>query len=241
MRFCSWQTVVWVLILAPAGCRNEPARGPAPRPVSVLSLTESDPGRFERVTGTVASWKTDQLGFEVEGRVRFVIEPETDIAGRVHDEDGNRLTSGTPLARLDPTRYQLAVESAKAQVAVAEKQREAAQIEYERVIPAETAAATALRDLAQVEVERNKKLFAESAAPERAVDLSESKLRQSEANLVQLDATKEAKASDVASIEARIRELEEAQKAAERDLADCELYSSLAGQVAEVCLCQYEM
>ena len=185
----------------------------------------------------MASWKTDQLGFEVDGRVQFVIEPETDIAGQVYDKDGNVLTEGTLLARLDPTRYELAVESAKAQVVVAEMQREAARIEYERVLPAETEAATARRDLAQIELERNTRLAAENAAPQRDVDRARSILRQREAELVQLAASKEAKAAEVASIEARIRELEESQKKSERDLADCKLYSSFAGQVADVDVC----
>ena len=217
-----------------AGCDAPPLPPPAPRPVSVLTLAESDPGRFERVTGTVASWKTDRLGFEVDGRVQFVIEPETDIAGQIYDKDGKVLTQGTLLARLDPTRYALAVESAGAQVAVAEKQREATHIEYERVIPAETEAATARRDLAQIEFERNTKLAAQKAAAERAVDLSRSMLRQREAELIQLAASNEAKASEVASIEAKIRELKESEKKAERDLADCRLYSSFAGQIADV-------
>ena len=215
------------------GCDAPPPAAPAPRPVSVLTLAESDPGRFERVTGAVASWKTDELGFEVDGRVQFVIEAETDIAGQVYDKDGNVLSEGTLLARLDPTRYELAVETAKAQVAVAEKQREAAQIEYERVIPAETEAATAQRELAKIEVDRNARLASEGAAAQRALDIANSKLQQAEANLLQLAATNEAKAAEVASVEARIRELQEGQNTAERDLADCRLYSSFAGQVAE--------
>ena len=79
--------------------------------------------------------------FEVGGRVEFVVEPETDIAGQMYDKDGNVLSDGTLLARLDPTRFELAVESAGAQVTVAERQLEAAQIEYEQVIPESIAAA----------------------------------------------------------------------------------------------------
>ncbi len=216
------------------GCDATPPPPPAPRPVSALALRHTDPGRFERVTGTVASWKTDQLGFEVDGRVEFVVEPETDIAGQVYDKDGNVLSEGTLLARLDPTRYELGVESARAQVAVAEKQREAAQIEYDQVIPAETDAATAQRDLAKIEFERNRSLAAQAAAAERAVDISRSMLQQREAQLIQSLASKEAKASEIASIEARIRELQESLRISERDLEDCQLYSSFAGQVADV-------
>ena len=159
MKFCGKRTAFVTCLVMTVGCSAKDksvARPKAPRPVSVVALVHSDPGRFQRVTGSVASWKTDQLGFEVDGRIQFVIEPETDIAGQVYDKNGNILTAGTLLARLDPTRYELDVESEKAQVAVAEKQREATQIEYDRVIPAQQKAATALRDLANVEVEPNK-------------------------------------------------------------------------------------
>ena len=50
----------------------------------------------------------------------------------------------------------------------------------------------------------------------------------------QRDMAKKAKAADIMAIEARILELQEAQKTAERDLADCELFSSYPGQVADV-------
>jgi multidrug efflux pump subunit AcrA (membrane-fusion protein) len=236
MKRCGKRTAIAVCLTMAVGCgpKDDLARPKAPRPVSVIVLAESDPGRFQRVTGTVASWKTDQIGFEVDGRVEFVIEPETNIAGQVYDQNDQLIPEGTLLAQLDSTRYTLGVASANAQVEMAQKQLEAAQIEHERVIPAEEEAATALRDLAQVEVERNTKLLADNAAPERALDLSKAKLREAEATLVQLSANKAAKAAEVASLDANIRELQEAQKQAERDVADCRLYSSFAGQVADV-------
>ena len=117
----------------------------------------TDPARFDRYTGTVASWKTDQLGFEVSGRVEFVVEPETNISGDVSAGEGGVSARGTELARLDPTRYELGVESAKAEIATAEKQREAAQIELDSVIPAQQEAAQAQFVLAKTEMERNEK------------------------------------------------------------------------------------
>ena len=86
------------------GAKQDSAHPKAPRPVSVIVLAETNPSSSQRVTGTVASWKTDQIGFEVDGRVEFVIEPETNITGQVYDEDGNLITEGTLLARLDATR-----------------------------------------------------------------------------------------------------------------------------------------
>lgn len=226
--------VVTLLLYVAAGCNAPPPPQKAPRPVSVMGLATSDPGRLERITGSVASWKTDQLGFEVDGRVQFVVEAESDIAGHVYDQDGKLLSQGTLLARLDPTRYELAIESARSEIAVAEKQREAAQIQYERVIPAEIEAAIAERDLAKTEFDRTTRLVTTGAVSEREVEVWVSKLRKAEASLLQLAANKQAKASEVASIDAKIRDLQQNEKEAIRDLEDCRLKSQFAGQVAEV-------
>lgn len=85
------------------GGKSQPAAVKLPRPVTVLRLAESEPGRMNSVTGLVGSWKTEQLGFEVSGRVQFVIEPETDIDGEVVTFLGDGDTART----LDPTRSQI--------------------------------------------------------------------------------------------------------------------------------------
>ncbi len=54
-----------------------------------------------RLTGTVESWKREDIGFEVAGRVLRIVEPGIDIEGRTFDEDGNLLSEGTVLAELD--------------------------------------------------------------------------------------------------------------------------------------------
>jgi multidrug efflux pump subunit AcrA (membrane-fusion protein) len=218
------------------GCnsKRDESKPRSPRPVSVLALVETDPGRFDRYTGAVASWKTDQLGFEVAGRVEFVIEPETDISGSAGDDTGSDSPTGTLLARLDPTRYELNVQAAKSEIATAEKRREAAQIELDSVIPAQQEAARAMNSLAKIEVGRNEALVEKNAVSERELDISQAKLKESEAELKQLEATREAKRAEVASIDAKIGELQEALRQAERDLADCQLYWSVPGQVAQV-------
>lgn len=229
---------VFVVLLCGSvlGCNSDRAQGPvkSPRPVSVLALTVSDPGRFDHVSGTVTSWKTDQLGFEVAGRVEFVIEPEQDISGQLYDQGDQMLTEADQLARLDPTRYDLAVAAAKAEIVTAEKQREAAQIELDSVIPAQVDAADAQRDLAQTEVERNEKLVADKAAPVRALDLAKSQRDTSLAKLAELAALKEAKRAEISSMDAKIGELNESLLQAKRDLADCQLFSSFPGQIAQV-------
>ena len=232
-REFSISVVIAVLII---GCqRGQPApEGKLPRPVSVLRLVESDPAVKNRVTGSVASWKTDSLGFEVSGRVQFVIEPESDIGGQLHDTKGNLLTEGTLLASLDPERYRLNVESFHAQIRSAEKQRDAAQIEVDRVIPAKEEAAQAQRDLAQTEVNRNTQLVASNAGAQRTLDLARANLDEAKASLTQLAASKEAKRADVAALAAQVEQLQQSLKDAERDVADCKLFSSFPGQVAQI-------
>ena len=90
------------LIVLAAGCgsgKRAPAK--APRPVSVLTLRETDPRRLDRVAASVSAWKTEDFGFEVAGRLQFVVEPDTHIEGRVLDAEGRSVTQGTLLARLD--------------------------------------------------------------------------------------------------------------------------------------------
>ena len=218
------------------GCDNkkEETVTKAARPVSVIELVESDPGRFNRYTGTIASWKSDELGFEVAGRVEFVVEPETDIVAESNVGEGEAPGTKTVLARLDPTRYELSVDSAKAAITSARKQRETAQIELEKVLPAEQRAAEAQRLANKAEYERNQKLLNENAVSQREFDYARSRYEQAVAEVDKVVATVQAKAADVASIDAQIAELQETLRQAQRDLADCQLFWSVPGQVAKV-------
>jgi len=103
--------------------------------VSVITLRESNPNQSMAVTGTVGSWKTKDIGFEVSGRVQYVIEPETNVSG-----PGSH-ANPIPLARIEPERYETAVESANAKILMLEKQKSAAIIERDQVLPAQKASA----------------------------------------------------------------------------------------------------
>ena len=128
-----------------------------PRPVTVFTLQTTDPQAYDRLSGSVTSWKTEDIGFEVDGRVQFVIEPETDVTGRELQQNGT--SSATLLASLDEERYQLRVKSAAAQVLTAERQRDATGIEIESVIPAQLRAAQAEVTRAGNEFERVRQFF----------------------------------------------------------------------------------
>lgn len=220
-------------VTALCGCSNAPEdqgpQAPSPRPVSVITLLESDPARSLAVTATVGSWKTEDIGFEVSGRVQYVIEPETNVA---ISNDGQSPVQ--QLARIDSEQYETAVESANAQITKLARQKVAAEIERDQVVPAQRDAAVATQELAQADFNRSKKLFDENAIAKAEFDKYVASLKSAQANVAQLDATKEAKAAEVASLEAQIEQARAALKDAQRDLDDCVLHAPFRGQIAQV-------
>lgn len=230
-------SICLVLSVLLIGCQSNQDGGSAqklPRPVSVLRLVESNPGRFDRVTGSVASWKTEQIGFEVPGRVQFVVEPETDIEGKVSDEDGSPRSTGTLLAKLDESRYELHVNSVKSQIDAMHQQKEALRIEAEDVIPANIKSAKANLQYATSEFNRIAPLHEKGAVTESERDKALADRDSWAAKTLQLEASRKAKAAELASLDAQIQELEQSLAEANRDVEDCQLYSPYRGQVAEV-------
>lgn len=221
-----------VLLVALAGCSKEAepiTRERAPRPVSVIKLRQSDPARSLAVTGVVGSWKTEDIGFEVSGRVQYVIEPELNVSAQI-DEDGDQ----QPLARIDSERYESAVTSAQAQITTLQKQRIAAVIEESKVLPAQQAAAVAERQLAQADFDRAKEAFDKNAIAKSELDQYTANLTTAQAKVAQLDATKESRTADIASLDAQIQQAQATLKDAELNLKDCTLYAPFRAQIAEV-------
>ena len=205
---------------------------PAPRPVNVITLQETDPARSLAVTGTVGSWKTEDIGFEVTGRVQYVIEPETNVKG-----PGNVDSTGAkamPLARIDPHKYETAVESAKANISVLTRQKAAAEIERDQVLPAELDAAGAAEDLARADYSRGKELFDRNTIAKAELDQYVAKLKSAQAQVAQVEATREAKGAEITSLDAQIEQASAALKDAQRDLDDCSISAPFRGQIAEV-------
>jgi len=116
---------------------------PNPRPVEVRTLILRAPPTASLVSAPVASWKTEEIGMEVGGRVEWVAEPNSSIEGRVRGREGTLILEGTPIARIDRERYELQVKSATAQVARAQQAIASATIELEKSLPAQIDAAEA--------------------------------------------------------------------------------------------------
>ena len=220
-----------------AGCgkgRNKDEEKPRPRPVSVLLLEETNPQRFDRLSATVASWKTEGIGFEVEGRVNFVVEPDTEIVGALRDKDGKLVAQPTLLATLVTTRYRLREQSASAQVDVVKSQKKAVAIEVARVVPAEIRAAKAEQKRATRENSRVEKAFLNKAVTESKLDQSRAAKDKADATVAQYEAKQESKNAEEESLEAQIQQAKQTLAEAKQDLKDCELFSPFRGRISEV-------
>ena len=186
------------------------------------------------VSASVGSWKTEEVGFEVGGRVEFVVEPNTEIEGRIFDKEGSLILPGSPIGRLESERYDLQVAKAKADVTRAEQNLLAAQTELDENIPAQIAAATANRDLAKTEYDRSQRLFDQNAGAQGDVDRDRANYRSAEAQLKQLDAATKAKAAEIESLRNAKLQADQNLRDAERNLEDCTLYASFRGQIADI-------
>lgn len=205
-----------------------------PRPVEIESLRLESPPTSAMVSASVASWKTEEIGFEVSGRIEWVAEPNTDIEGRVVDADGNELIAGTPIARVESERYELQVATAKAEVERAKESVNAAMIELEWSIPSQSKAAEAEKKLADTEYRRSQRLFQQNAGAQSDVDRDEANYQTALAKIEQINASKKAKEAEILSLRLQVKKAEQALRDAERNLKDCTLFSSFRGQIAEV-------
>ena len=230
MRYFGWLVLLAVMLCGCSGASDtaEP-RKPTPRPVSVFTLQESDPTRSLEVTATVGSWKTEDIGFEVSGRIQFVIEPETNVGGPVSSGPDKQ-----PFARIDPEKYETAVESAKAQISVLTRQKTAAEIERDQVMPAQRDAAVAGQVLAQADLDRGKELLNKKAIAKADYDKFVATLKSAQAQIAQIDATRESKAAEITSLDAQIEEAHATLRDAQRDLDDCTIHAPFRGQIARV-------
>ena len=233
------------------GCQSQSdneTRQKSPRPVSVFKLVSTDPNINERLTGVAGSWKTQDLSFEVAGRIQYVAEPETDIEGRIFAanpshaaEEGATdsttsalLSPGNELARIDPTRYKLKVSSAEAQIATVTQQRAALLVEIEKVIPAERGSAVAELRFQEAELARIEPLVRSGAVTKSDYERVQANRDQAQASLAQIDASAAAKQAELKSYDTQILEAEQSLSDAKRNVEECTIYSPFRGQIASV-------
>ncbi|MGD9853491.1 MAG: efflux RND transporter periplasmic adaptor subunit [Planctomycetaceae bacterium] len=227
-----------MILLACSGCAPEAAQvaAPQPRPVTVLVLKRLAPQPRTLHTGSVTPWKTEDIGFEVGGRVEMILEPGTDVAGPVFDPESEQPIpdSGTVMSRIDRRNYEVRLASAQARERTAQAQLAASQRELEFVVPQQIASAVATLTLAAQEFDRWSKLRERDAATQAQLDKARADRDTAQAQLDQSRAQQAVTESQVASYQAQLEEAQEAVRQAEKDLADTVLTAPFTGQVAEV-------
>ncbi|MCC7337195.1 MAG: HlyD family efflux transporter periplasmic adaptor subunit [Pirellulaceae bacterium] len=186
------------------------------------------------MTGSVVPWKSEQIGFEVAGRVAEVIEPNEFVTPQIGSETDDLTPGATPLARLDDEELKIAVESANAGVEVAKLNRDANLVTIEQQLPAQIEASKAEADLADIELSRTLELSKQNAISRSELDAAEanasttkSRLSSSRAELAQ------AKARQLA-LEAQILLAQQQLFEAQRRLRNAVLFSPFPGQVSQI-------
>ncbi len=119
------------LLLSCGSGKTEEALQPA-RPVTYLTLAKRTPISESLVAGSVESWKRETIGFDVNGRLRFVKDRGTNVQGPATDDAGNILQQGTLVAEVESPRYKVAVSEASADIRDMEAEALRAKNEYER-------------------------------------------------------------------------------------------------------------
>lgn len=225
-----------MLALVFTGCEKKQVDLPpkAPRPVTVMELKESTPESPFNVSGSVQSWKTERIGFEVAGRLQWVLEPGKNVQGQIRDSERNLLRQGTPLAKIDPARYEVAVESAQAALDVAILDREVVGIRINDSLPADIKSAKADVKLAETEFERMEQLKQQNAVAQTEYDSAANQLQIQQARLSNLESSLKQATAEFKAAKARVNSAEQALRDAKRDLDNTVLYGSYQGQISAV-------
>ncbi len=222
-----------VLVAFFAGCTpsedtSQPVVKP-PRPVSIFLLRQTSPQHKRTVTGTVVPWKLERIGFEQAGRVAEVIEPNEIVVPRLDDH-----SEGTPLARLDDEPLRIAVEAARARVAVARRNREANQVAIAQRLPALIASAEAEAALADSEMKRSNRLSQQNVISQSELDSAQTRIATTTSRVASAKADLAQAEAQHLALEAEVLQAEHELSEAVRNLRNTVLYSPFPAQVSQV-------
>ncbi|MFY2824161.1 efflux RND transporter periplasmic adaptor subunit [Ruegeria sp. MALMAid1280] len=220
-----------------SGClpeeKAETEEAPA-RPVSYVSLKRSDPSLATLVAGTVESWKKELVGFQVGGRVSFMREPGTNIQGRLFDENGVVVASGTVMASIENERYKARVSEAEATVAGVLAEAEVVRTDIEQTIPSQVREVQAEYTRAKEEFERQDELLKRGSGTRKNLEVAQAEFEAADARLAQLTSLKAEKNAQLAVIQANAQQAKEVLRQATLDLDDTKLFSPFNGQISKV-------
>ncbi len=220
-----------------------------PRPVTTLKLTEGVSSVANFVAGSVKPWKSEDVGFEVSGRLLFVLKKGANIQGRSFqvldantgeaiDEVAAEGVEGsqpfTLLAEIDSTEYKIKKKSVEAQLEIARQEKENLKIQLKSTLPAKVAAAKSDFARAVTDFDRIEDLKRNGAVSNSEFDKAENVRLNREADVKTLTASIEQTEVELAAAESKIESAQQDLENAKRDLRNTKLYGSFSGQIAEV-------
>ena len=226
-------TLPIVVLATSAGCdqkrKSEESGVKPPRPVSVMKLNRTRQIRRQLITGTIAPWKTEQIGFEIAGRLSFVIEKNDDV----QPELPSKLAAPpTPLARLEPERLEISLKTVISDKQVAERRLQANSVAIEQRIPA--AIESAKSDLEFAKAEFQRAMSAKNAISQSELDAVKNRLSVTKSALTSAEAELAQARAEQATLESQVLRANQSIEEARRNLRNTTLYSSFRGIVSEV-------
>lgn len=163
-----------------------------------------------------------------------MLEPGQNIDGQVLDADGNLISPGTPLAKIDATRFEIAVESAQASWEISKLEEDVTRIRLESTIPSDIESAESDYSLAQVEYDRLKSLRDQNAISQADLETAANRLQTQKSRFDNLNSSLKQTEAELKAAEARTKSALQALRDAQRDLENTTLYASYRGQISEV-------
>ncbi len=124
----------------------------APTPVTIYQMVEREFSRTARLTGSIGLYRQENVGFEVGGRMLFVLDLGKEVEGPAVNETGQLVHLGDVIAKLDDRRYQLTVNALEAKLVAMQRDLQAQQIDVDQVTQANLAAAKARLRIAASDV-----------------------------------------------------------------------------------------
>ena len=219
------------------GCKQAVVEAPKekpPRPVEVTVLAMQTQQDRQIISASAASWKSEDIAFEVNGRIEWVAEPNTNVEGRIVNKAGEVVIAGDPIARIESKVYRLQLEKAQAELSKAKQSVVATETEIRESFPAQLKAAQADLDLAKIDRDRRVQLVQRNAGAQADVDKAEASLQNALSKIEQIKSSLKSKESELISLNLQVEIAQQGIAESQRDLDNCVLYSSFRGQISEV-------
>lgn len=210
-------TVVCASLISLLGCGDQGKDdAPTPRPVSVETLGPAPVNTGDVFAGTVRAWFEEDVSSEVSGQLLFVAQSGDHVEGRWKQGD-ETVVEGTLIGRIDPSTYQAAAESARADL-------RKAQVQLDKVAPAQVAEARASFDLETELLKRVEESARMGASNETEIIEAKAQVAMASARLKLAEAGIEEARASVETARAKLT-------SAELDLERTHVYAPFSGVV----------